>query len=329
MILAGDIGGTKVNLGLYRENSGQLESLKITRYQCCDYSGIDQILDVFMRDIDSAPEIVCFGVAGAVIDGSCHLTNLDWNIDSSIIRKSVGANQVLLINDLAALACSVLFLGSNEIEVLQKGIFEDGVIAVIAAGTGLGQAFLVPGGHGRYRILETEGGHCDFAPRNLIETQLLGFLLRDFGRVSIERVLSGAGIFQLYQFVCENQKLKEPDWLTQKFYDSTPEKIIVEHGLNGKSNACKMAIEMFAEIYGAIAGNMALQLKATGGVYVGGAIASNIVSILRGGSFIESFNAKGRFRQWLERVPVHLINNEASHLLGATQYALNKRFVQF
>ena len=127
MILAGDIGGTKVNLGLYREISGQLESLKITRYQCCNYSGIDQILDVFMRDIDCAPEIVCFGVAGAVIDGSCHLTNLDWNIDSSIIRKSVGANQVLLINDLAALACSVLFLGSNEIEVLQKGIFEDGI----------------------------------------------------------------------------------------------------------------------------------------------------------------------------------------------------------
>jgi len=329
MILAGDIGGTKVNLGLYRETRGQLESLKETRYECCDYSGLDQILDMFLEEIDSSPEIICFGVAGSVKEGACQVTNLGWEINSSLIKKVAGANQVLLINDLAAMACSVPFLGDDEIEVLQKGTFEDGGIAVIASGTGLGQSFLVPGGHGRYRILETEGGHCDFAPRNPVETQLLHFLLRSFERVSIERVLSGAGVFQLYQFVRESHNLKEPDWLTRDFCENVPEKVVVENGLNGKSDACKIAIEMFVEIYGAIAGNMALQLKTTGGVYIGGGIASHMVAFLKKGPFMENFLAKGRFRQWLERVPVSLILNEKAPLLGAAHYALGKRFVLF
>ena len=328
MILAGDIGGTKVNLGLYRETLGQLGSLKETRYECCDYSGLDQILNIFLEGVDSSPEIVCFGVAGPVIDGACHVTNLDWNIDSSLIKKTVGASQVLLINDLAAMACSVPFLGDHEIEVLQNGVYEDGGIAVIAAGTGLGQAFLVPDGHGRYRILETEGGHCDFVPRNPVEMQLLHFLLREFGRVSIERVLSGAGVVRLYQFVRESQNLEEPDWLIRDFCENAPEKVIVEHGLNGKSNACKIAIEMFVEIYGAIAGNMALQLKTTGGVYIGGGIASHMVSLLKEGPFMEGFLTKGRFREWLERVPVRLILNDRASLLGAAHYAVGKTFVQ-
>lgn len=328
MILAGDIGGTKVNLGLYLEAGEYLKPLRESRYECCDYSGFDQILNVFLEDIESSPEIVCFGVAGPVKDGTCRVTNLGWDINASLIKEALGVKQVLLINDLAAMACSVPFLGDDEIEVLQMGVCENGDIAVLAAGTGLGQAFLIPGGHGRYRILETEGGHCDFAPRNPVEIQLLHFLLREFERVSIERVLSGAGVYRIYQFVCENLNFKEPDWLIQDFCENRPEEVVVKNGLNGKSNACKKTIEMFVEIYGATAGNMALQLKTTGGVYIGGGIAPNIVSLLKEGAFIESFLAKGRFREWLKQVPVRLILNGRASLLGAAHYALGQRFAR-
>ena len=161
-----------------------------------------------------------------------------------------------------------------------------------------------------------------------LKLQLLHFLLREFERVSIERVLSGAGVFRLYQFVRESQNLNEPDWLTRDFSENVPEKVVVENGLNGKSDACKIAIEMFVEIYGAIAGNMALQLKTTGGVYIGGGIASHMVSLLKEGPFMDAFLAKGRFREWLEQVPIRLILNGKASLLGAAHYALGQRFTR-
>lgn len=328
MILAGDIGGTKVNLGLYRLAGKQLEPLKEARYECRDYSGLDPILDEFLAETGSRPELACFGVAGLVKEGACRVTNLGWDINSSRIKTALGVKQVWLINDLAAMACSVPFLGDDEIEVLQKGVDKDGGIAVLAAGTGLGQAFLVPGGHGRYRILETEGGHCDFAPRNPFEMELLHFLLEEFERVSIERVLSGQGIYRIYRYICDNQKSPEPDWLVKEFNEKSLPKVVVDNGLSGKSKACKIAIEVFVEIYGAVAGNMALQLKTTGGVYVGGGIAPNMVSLMKDRFFIESFLDKGRFRGWLEQVPVRLILNEKASLIGAAHYALGEKFVR-
>jgi len=328
MILAGDIGGTKVNLGLYGEVGEQLELFKEARYECRDYAGLDQILDVFLAETDHRPELACFGVAGLVKGGACRVTNLGWNIDSSQIKEALGIKQVWLINDLAAMACSVPFLGDDDIEVLQKGIEEGEGIAVLAAGTGLGQAFLVSGGHGRYRILETEGGHCDFAPRNPFEMELLHFLLQEFERVSIERVLSGEGIYRIYRYICDNQELEEPDWILDEFDAKSLSRVVVENGLNGKSKPCKIAIEVFVEIYGAVAGNMALQLKTTGGVYVGGGIAPGLVSLMKGRFFIENFLDKGRFRGWLERIPVRLILNDKASLLGAAHYALDKKFVR-
>ncbi len=328
MILAGDIGGTKVNLGLYREAGEHLELLEEARYECRDYDGLDQILGAFLAETDSQPKMACFGVAGLVKDGACRVTNLGWDIDAPQIKEALGIDQVWLINDLAAMACSVPFLGDDEIEVLQKGAGEGGSIAVLAAGTGLGQAFLVPGGHGRYRILETEGGHCDFAPRNPFETELLHFLLHEFERVSIERILSGEGIYRIYRYICDNQELEEPDWLLKEFDENGLAKVVVDNGLNGKSKACRIAIEVFVEIYGAVAGNMALQLKTTGGVYVGGGIAPNILSLMKDRFFMENFLDKGRFQGWLERIPVRLILNEKASLLGAAHYALDKNFVR-
>ncbi|MCH8156630.1 MAG: glucokinase, partial [Nitrospinae bacterium] len=204
MILAGDIGGTKVNLGLYREVDGRLESVEETRVECSNYSGFEQILDEFIGKTRARPDRACFGVAGPVKDGACEVTNLSWRIESGRIKEQLGIDHVWLINDLAAMACAVPLLGKGEVEVLQQGAGEVvGRITVLAAGTGLGQAFLAPTGVGRYYALETEGGHCDFAPRNPVEIELLRFLLNEFDRVSIERVLSGSGLYQVYRFVAE------------------------------------------------------------------------------------------------------------------------------
>lgn len=324
MILAADIGGTKVNLALFQEEQEHLRLIEESTFRSQQYAGLDDILREFLR---SKPTIdkACFGIAGPVKEGKCQVTNLTWLVEIEKLRALLGISSVWLINDLAAMACAVPFLGSNEIMVLQEGkIDPQGRIAVLAAGTGLGQAFLVPDSNRRYLVLDSEGGHCDFPPRNHIETELLRYLLKKFERVSIERVLSGSGLFDIYQFINQYNLFIETEWLEKEINEGDPAAVIANNGLKNHK-ACRMALDMFVTIYGAVAGNLALQNMTRGGVFVGGGIAPKIADVMTGGLFMDAFLAKGRFKPFMDEVPVKMIMNERASLLGAAHYALGER----
>ncbi|NIQ02987.1 MAG: glucokinase, partial [Nitrospinaceae bacterium] len=278
MILAGDIGGTKVNLALFEDRQGRLHRVEETKFESRSYEGLEDILDEFLRQTGKPVDQAGFGVAGPVQDGRCEVTNLPWVVETDHLRRRLNLDSVWLINDLAAMACAIPFLQPAEIEVLQDGVPEaQGRFTILAAGTGLGEAFLVPAEGGKFLVLDTEGGHCDFAPRDREETELLLYLTEKFGRVSLERILSGPGLHHLYQFVSRYHSLSAPDWLVQELAATDPGIVVTRNGLNRKSPACVKALEMFVSIYGAVAGNLALQLLTRGGVYVGGGIAPKIL----------------------------------------------------
>jgi glucokinase len=309
MILAGDIGGTKVNLALFDGKT----RIRQKRYESRNFSGIGQVLDDFLKDYDAKVEKACFGVAGRVVEGKCQLTNLSWQVvDSEDLRKHLGLSAVWLINDLAATAYAVPFLSSVAFEVLQNGTpVNEGRIAVVSAGTGLGQAFLVPDKNGNYIVMDSEGGHCDFSPRNTLEAELLFFLQKKYSRVSIERVLSGPGLLDIYEFF----KTEE-----QEPADSPAN--IVEKAIAKTSPICEKTVKLFISLYGALAGNLALQYLSEGGVYLGGGIAPKIIPLLQEGGFMEAFLSKGRFEKYLSEIPVKVVMDESAPLQGAARYAL-------
>jgi glucokinase len=329
MILAADIGGTKVNLALFRQEGEHLEMVDSAKFESRNYSGLEEILDEFRQKKHPEIERAGFGIAGPVKDGKCEVTNLPWVVDVESLKKHLGLESVWLINDLAAMACSVPFLTATEFDVLQEGEGEaNGRIAVLAAGTGLGEAFLVPDKSGRYLILDTEGGHCDFSPRTKLEVELLLHLTEKFGRTSIERVLSGPGLNNIYRFLIERGLYEEPAWLTQELQDNDPGLVITKNGLDNKSPACHKALEMFVTLYGAIAGNLVLQLLTRGGLYIGGGIAPKILPLLKSGLFMESFYSKGRFKFLMREFPVKVILNDHASLIGVAHYALGDKFAR-
>jgi len=308
MILAGDIGGTKVNLALFDGRTRVTEK----RYESRDFSGFEKILHEFLKDNDAKIEKACFGVAGPVIDGKCELTNLSWQIETDRLREALGLSAVWLVNDLAAMAYAIPFLSPDAFAVIQAGApVHEGRISVVSAGTGLGQAFLVPDKNGKYIVMDSEGGHCDFSPRNELETEFLFFLQKKYSRVAIERVLSGPGLLDIYEFL----KTAEDE-----AFDSPA--AIVERAIAKTSPVCEKTIELFISLYGALAGNLALQYLSDGGVYLGGGIAPKIVPLLQKGGFMEAFLAKGRFAKYLSKIPVKVVMDESAPLLGAAQYAL-------
>ncbi len=329
MILAGDIGGTKVNLALFENHNGALRAVNEAKFESRKYSGLEAILSEYCAKEHAKLSRAGFGIAGPVKDGRCEVTNLPWVVDVQSLKRKLALDDVWLINDLAATACAVPFLANGEVETLQPGApVTDGRIAVIAAGTGLGEAFLIPTGSGTYQILDSEGGHCDFAPRTRTEAEMLHFLSGKFGRVSIERVLSGPGLHNIYQFVRQHGSHAEPEWLTKAIAEGDPGVVITQAGLQKKFAACSQALEIFVSLYGAAAGNLALQFLAAGGVYVGGGIAPKILSLIKTGSFMDAFLSKGRFDSLLSQVPVKVILNEKAALMGAAQYALGDKFLR-
>jgi len=329
MILAADIGGTKVNLALFRQKNGHLELVESAKFESRKYSGLENILDEFCQAKHPGLERAGFGIAGPVKDGKCDVTNLPWVVDVENLKKRLGLESVWLINDLAAMTCAVPFLPPDELDVLQEGKLEEGGrIAVLAAGTGLGEAFLLPDQNGRYLILDSEGGHCDFSPRTKLEIELLQFLTGKFGRTSIERVLSGPGLHNIYRFLTERRSFEEPSWLTQELREGDPGVVITRHGLDRKSPACEKALEIFVSFYGAIAGNLALQLLTRGGLYIGGGIAPKILPLIKSGLFMESFYAKGRFKPFMREIPVKVILNDKASLIGMAHYALGDKFAR-
>jgi glucokinase len=321
VILAGDVGGTKTVLAIFDR------SLAIVReaiYPCADFPSLEAILDVFVQaDERRALTGAGFGVAGPVIAGTARITNLPWTIDAAVLANQLGGIPVALLNDLQATALGTLVLPDAAFAVLQPPTarVNGATIAVIAPGTGLGEALLVSDGTA-YRALPSEGGHADFAPGTDDEIELLRYLRGIHGdHVSYERVLSGAGIGDLYGFVRKATGTAEPAWLTAQLAADDPNAAISRAALDGSDPACVRALEMFAEILGAEAGNLALRGLATGGVVIGGGIPPKILPALQHGHLIDRFNAKGRFAWWTRTLSVRVALEPRAALFGAAHSA--------
>jgi glucokinase len=320
VILAGDLGGTKTVLALCDEPTAIVRDAV---YRCADYPSLEAILDEFLqpeerRNLTSA----CIGVAGPVIDGTVKVTNLPWSVDSRIVAAKLGGIPVALLNDLQATALGTLVLPDTAFAVLQPGApVAGGTRAVIAPGTGLGEALLVYSG-GHYHALPTEGGHADFAPGTDEEIELLRFLRDRHGdHVSYERVLSGAGIGDLYDFVRKTTGAAEPAWLSQRIAGHDRNAVISAVALEGSDPCAVHTLEMFTEILGAEAGNLALHCLATGGVVIGGGIPPKILPALQHPRLLERFHAKGRFASWARTIPLRVALEPRAALLGAAHHA--------
>ncbi len=321
MILAGDVGGTKVHLALYDFTDGKLSQTRDKQFPAREYSGLEEIVKEFLgTDKVSA---ACFGVPGPVRDGRLRLTNLPWTLDSRELAKNLGIDHVFLINDLEANGYGVAELGPEQIYTLSNGdASQIGNRGLIAAGTGLGEGILA--WNGRIHVpYPSEGGHTDFGPRNEEEIELLRFLQRKYnGRVSYERVVSGMGLTNIYEFLRDSRGMEEPKWLADKIAEvHDPNSVITEMALSAKSELCAKALDMMVSIYGAEAGNLALKVLSVGGLYVGGGIAPKILEKLKDGTFIKAFQDKGRLSQLLINMPVRVILDSGSALIGAASYA--------
>jgi len=320
MILAGDVGGTKTSLALYRREARSLLRNRMATYRSREHEDFDAILRDFLSG-GGTVERACIGVAGPVESGRCRLTNLDWEVDEASLRRTLGVREAYLINDLQATASSLPYLQESDRAVIQEGEADPrGNMAVLAAGTGLGEGFLVGSGAG-YIPLASEGGHVDFAPRDEREMRLHAFLRAKHGRVSVERVLSGPGLHDLYRFLREAEGMAEGPRVAAEVAAGEPQQAIVRHGLAGGTGACAEALRIFCSLYGAEAGNLALQYLATGGVYLGGGIAPAILPALRRGEFLSAFRDKGRMENLLSRVPVVVLLDPGAPLLGAALFA--------
>lgn len=323
MILAGDIGGTKTVIGLFTEAGGTLRAARAETFPSRSHRALEDILDRFLESGSRPPvRAACFGVAGPVIEGRCKTTNLPWELDEVALARAVGAPRAKLLNDLEAAGYGMLFLGPNELHPLTPGAVprRRGNIAVIAAGTGLGEAMLYWDGE-RYHPIASEGGHADFAPQTDREVELLLYLRREFGHVSYERLLSGPGLFNIYRFLRDGGYAEEPSWLREKLASGDPSAVITQVALAGDHPLCTASLELFAAIYGAEAGNLALRCLAVGGVYVGGGIAPKILPKLEDGTFLGAFTDKGRFAAMMRAIEVKVALNPDAPLIGAAHYA--------
>lgn len=321
MILAGDVGGTKVHLALYDFSEGKLNHTRDKQFPAREYGGLEEIVKEFLgTDKVSA---ACFGVPGPVREGRLRLTNLPWTIDSRELSLHLGIDHVFLINDLEANGYGVAELSPDQIFTLSEGDpSQIGNRALIAAGTGLGEGLLA--WNGRLHIpYPSEGGHTDFGPRNEDEIELLRFLQRKYnGRISYERVVSGMGLSNIYEFLRDVQGMEEPGWLAEKIAEAHDgNSVITEMALSAKSEICEKALDMMVSIYGAEAGNLALKVLSVGGLYVGGGIAPKILEKLKDGTFLKAFQDKGRLSQLLINMPVRVILESRAALMGAAAYA--------
>lgn len=327
MILAGDIGGTKTNLALFEEaEGGELSVKEAQTFSSNDHAGLEAVIIEFLRGRELPIEAGAFGVAGPVIDGVCRATQLPWVVSRTSLQDALRIADVWVINDLEATAYGVPQLRAEQLVTLNEGRrVHGGNIAVIAAGTGLGEAALIwDGAH--YHAMASEGGHVDFAPRNELEMELLRYLLTIKHRVSYERILSGPGLVNIYNFLKAKGVEDEPAWLRLEIESSADAAATISHaGLANHAEICVRALDIFVSIYGAQAGNLALTVKATGGVFVGGGIAPKIIEKLSDGQFIEAYKDKGRLSPLVEAAPVAVVTEPKTALIGAGHYAAARR----
>lgn len=323
MIVAGDVGGTKVHLALYGFEHGKLAHVRDEKYPAQAFAGLEEIVRQFLEESGN-PEVTaaCFGVPGPVKGGRLRLTNLPWVLDSRELSKNLNIAHLFLINDLEANGYGVPELTPEQIFTLNVGDpAAVGNRALVSAGTGLGEGVLVWDGKSHVPMA-SEGGHCDFAARNPLEMELLQFLMKKLGgRVSWERVISGPGLGNIYAFLRDAKGMDEPAWLKERMATEDPNAVISEAGEQGQSELCAKALEMFASAYGAESGNMVLKVLATGGMYLGGGIAPKIMKTMQNGAFMLAFRDKGRLSDLLMQTPVHIILESRAALMGAAAYA--------
>jgi len=322
LVIGGDIGGTNTRLTLFEAAGPALEVRAERSFPSAGYPALDDVVRDFLALTGAAPELACFGIAGPVSGRTARTTNLAWRIDAASIERTFAIRRVRLINDLEATAWGIDDLGPADRCELQAGA--PGAIgnrAVIAAGTGLGEAGALWDGRG-HQPWATEGGHACFAPRTEVEIELLRFLARRFPRVSWERVVSGRGLVNLYDFLLEHRGARTEPWLAEEMATGDPAAAISAAARAGRCALCAEAVALFVGLYGAEAGNLALKVMARGGVFLGGGIAPKLLDELRGPAFLEAFLAKGRMRPLLEAMPVQVILNERAALVGTARAAL-------
>ena len=321
IVLAGDIGGTKTNLGLFRlKGTRGLSPLAEESFFSADFPGAGEMLAEFlkMHGKRGTPSAAAFGAPGPVRDARVHGVNLPWSVVAKSLAKVARLPNVGLMNDLVANARGLDALKPRDYAVLNRGQFAPGgTRTLVSAGTGLGEAFSFWDGR-RYHPVPSEGGHADFGPRDGFQIRLLEHMMKEYGHVSLERVLSGPGLHAIYVFLKKTRFAREPRWLGEDLENGDPSAVIAASAIAGRSALCVKALDVFVQVYGAAAGNAALAGWATGGVFLGGGIAPKILPALkRGGVFMRAFLDKGRHAESLSRMPVHVILNDRAALLGA------------
>lgn len=321
MILAGDIGGTKTVLSLLTKNTnGTIDCVQESSFASTAFASFDALLDSFLTK-DISIRTACFGVAGPVVKQRCQTTNLPWLLDAGALQKKLNTTKVKLLNDLEAMALGMLQLSETDlVELNPQARIQTGNSAVIAAGTGLGEAILYWDGN-NYHALATEGGHCDFAAQTPIQDELLHYLRHLYGEhISYERIISGIGFSHLYDFLAA--KTIAPLCAEVTALDNNPDRnaLISQLGVKGADVLCRAVVNLFVELYGAEAGNLALKSLATGGVFIGGGIAPKILPVLQNGLFLKAFSAKGRFTELLSSISVKVSLNPRTPLIGAVSY---------
>jgi len=322
-ILAGDVGGTKTLLALFEERDGAFTELRRERFESKDFAGLSRIVVAMLGDETESVDRAAFGIAGPVVDDRSKTTNLPWHLDARAMEGELGIERIQLLNDFHAVALGTQSLGPGDVEVLQEAPVDlGGPVAILGAGTGLGESIVVPTEAGP-RVLASEGGHTDFGPRDEIEMDLLRFLMVRHGRVSVERVLSGAGLFAVYEFLTETGLAETTPAVRARLAEAEdPAAIVGKTAVAGDDPACVRSVEMFVSLYGAEAGNLALKVLPSGGLFVAGGIAPKLLPFMnRPDLFLESFLAKGRMRPLLERMRVSVITDTHVGLYGARNAA--------
>jgi glucokinase len=324
MLIAGDIGGTKTDLAIYSRESGPYTPLAQTEVHSADYPSLQAVVREYLAQAKMSVDVASFDVAGPVINGHVRTTNLPWVLDEGTLATDLNLKAAHLMNDLEAVARAVPVLRPEDMITINKGEpVANGPIAIVAPGTGLGESFLTWDGS-QYVAHGSEGGHSDFAPTDERQIRLLHYLLPRFGHVGVERVCSGIGVPNIYEFLRNEEKIPERPEVTQLIASAKDHtKAIVEAAFDAQhpSELCLATVELLASILASEAGNLALKVLATGGVYLAGGIALHVVNLLQKPQFVEIFTRKGRFKDLMERMPIHIITTRAA-LLGAATFGL-------
>jgi glucokinase len=320
-ILAGDVGGTKTNLAYYRISEKNFELLKEGSYPSANYTNLDDILEQFIVENKlPKPHRICAGVAGPILHGKAEITNLSWVIEIATIQKRMGINDVFLLNDLEATAYGLAALTRNDLIRLHEGDESiKGNIAIIAPGTGLGEAGMYWDGKA-YHPFPTEGGHCDFAPRTDLDIELFLFLKKKYGIVSWEKTVAGPGIHDMYLFLRQKRNITEPAWLTEALNQGDPSAVISVSAINEKDLVCSETMDLFVRYLARESANLVLKMKATGGLFLGGGIPPKIAYLLQKETFYTEYIDCDRMQHLLEPVPIYIISNDKTAMLGAAWF---------